>query len=276
MANKRMINGETWEDEFFTTLTIFERLLWLGIITQSADDQGRLRDSAALIRSNVFPLDDVALKDILTALDKYSKAGKIVRYKADNKELIQIVNWWKHQKPRWAGASNYPAPDGWTDRERYHGANNEMIVKNWELSGGYIADYIDNNISDSLHHDVKDDVKDDIKDDDEQISTPKISSLHAAFVTGFQRDYYSNECDNWINEFSLMAQEGVTGEDITQAFKQLGKRYTITSPKSIKNAAITCKNKRLDPQSKNGDGKKLSDIRFDNIDAIKERGGING
>jgi len=271
MANKRMINGETWEDEFFTTLTIFERLLWLGIITQSADDQGRLRDSAALIRSNVFPLDDITIKNIEDALANYSLAGKIIRYKVDGKNLIQIVNWWKHQKPHWAGASNYPAPDGWIDRERYHGADNKIVLKNWELSGGYVDEYVQPDVPLKMR---EDDIKDEIREED--IPRSKISSLHAAFVTGFQRDYKSNECDSWANEFSLMANEGVTGEDIKEAFSQLKGRYTITSPKSIKNAAITCKNNRINPKSNNRDGKKLSDIKLDNMDSVRERGGIDG
>jgi hypothetical protein len=160
MANKRMINGDTWEDEFFTTLSIFDRLLWIGVITKLADDQGRLRDNAALIRSNIFPMDDIPVGDIEKAIKLFSTDGRIVRYTKDGKKLIQIVNWWKHQRPRWASASIYPAPDGWTDRYRYHGEGNKILEKNWNSIGGYIADSIVCEDED----DVKD--KDDIKDED--------------------------------------------------------------------------------------------------------------
>jgi hypothetical protein len=70
MANKRMINGDTFEDEFFTTLSIFDRLLWIGCITKLADDQGRFRDNAALIRSNLFPMDDIpdSIKDFIESI----------------------------------------------------------------------------------------------------------------------------------------------------------------------------------------------------------------
>ena len=44
MASKRMINGNMWEDIFFLGLSIFERLLWIGLLTTCADDQGRLQD----------------------------------------------------------------------------------------------------------------------------------------------------------------------------------------------------------------------------------------
>ena len=163
MANKRMINGSIWEDEFFTALSIFHRLLWVGIITQCADDQGRLRDSAALIRSNVFPLDDIKLEDIEMGITEFYKAGRIERYKANGKKLIQILNWWKHQTPRWAGASIYPAPDKWIDRERYHGVGNKMITVNWESEGGYIVDYKE----DYTIPKVKDDINVNVKDEDD-------------------------------------------------------------------------------------------------------------
>jgi hypothetical protein len=75
-----MINAEMWEDEFFTSLTVFERLLWVGLIAACADDQGRLKDNASLIRSKVFPLDDIAINDIDSALHSIQAAGKIARY----------------------------------------------------------------------------------------------------------------------------------------------------------------------------------------------------
>lgn len=238
MANKRMINGDTWEDEFFTTLSIFDRLLWIGVITKLADDQGRLRDNSALIRSNIFPMDDIPVGDIEKAIKLFSTDGRIVRYTKDGKKLIQIVNWWKHQKPRWASASNYPAPDGWTDRYRYHGEGNKILEMNWNSIGGYIADSI------LCEDEVKDEVKDDNENKDEDENSP-VSLLFGAFVTGIQRQPYSNEMDSWTKDLSIMANEGVQPEDITQAFIELDGRYSITSPKSVKAAAITCKKKRI-------------------------------
>lgn len=160
MANKRMTDGDMFEDEFFTSLSIFERLLWIGIFTKLADDQGRLRDNAALIRSNIFPLDDIPLEKIESAVQSYNTAGRIVRYEKDGKKLIQIVNWWKHQKPRWASASKYPAPDGWIDRYRYHGEGNIILASNWNSIGGFIGDYIANSIEceDEEENEIKSDV----------------------------------------------------------------------------------------------------------------------
>lgn len=168
-----MITSEIWEDEFFTSLDIFGRLLWIGLITSCADDQGRLQDNAALIRSKVFPLDDIALTQIDNALNSISEASKIARYTANGKRLIQIIHWWKHQTPRWAGHSAFPAPDGWVDRERFHSTNNEMVEKNWKDKGGYIESCKDSYIAGNTINDVNDDV--DVNDDDKEENGEKPS-----------------------------------------------------------------------------------------------------
>jgi hypothetical protein len=165
MANKRIITSAMWEDEFFTSLPIFDRLLWVGLITCVADDQGRLQDNPALIRSKVFPLDDIPISDIETALSRFLQASKIVRYIADGKRVIQIFNWWKHQTPQWAGRSNFPPPDNWMDRERFHGKENKIITCNWDCIGGYIAGYIPGKRSNDINGDS--DGKGDIKGDGE-------------------------------------------------------------------------------------------------------------
>ncbi len=168
MTSRRMITSDTWEDDFFTSLDFFERLLWFGILTGCADDQGRLQDNAVLIRSKVFPVDDVSIKQIEQALNRYTDASKITRYIANGKRLIQIVNWWKHQTPRWAGKSNYPPPTGWIDKERYHAAGNEIVTKNWDARGGYIA----GNTTNDVNGDVKGDGEIDVEGDGGKPSTP--------------------------------------------------------------------------------------------------------
>ena len=45
-----MIVSEMWEDDFFVSLSMIDRLIWIGIISACADDQGRLQDNANLIK----------------------------------------------------------------------------------------------------------------------------------------------------------------------------------------------------------------------------------
>jgi DnaD/phage-associated family protein len=137
-----MIAGDIFIDDFIGSLSHFERLLWIGIITSVADDQGRMMDNPALIRSVVFLYDTIQDSEVEKAIQKIAATGKIVRYVAGNKHLIQIVNWWKYQTPSWASPSKYPAPDKWTDRVKCHTTGNKVSSSNWDKVGGYIADYI--------------------------------------------------------------------------------------------------------------------------------------
>lgn len=140
----RNINEEIFADEFFGSLTKLQRLLWLGLITTIADDQGRMVDNVALIRSQIFPYDDdVTIKDIDKTLTLFAQKHKITRYmhgtNGSGKRLMQIVNWWKYQKStQWAKRSQYPAPAKWSDRVRVHESGGGIALVNWDHPGGYL------------------------------------------------------------------------------------------------------------------------------------------
>lgn len=135
MSNRRMITSDLFEDEIIGGLPVTDRLLWVGLIT-IADDQGRLSDNPALIRSKVFPYDEIPISEINDALLHLAETNRITRYQAENKKCIQINSWWKHQRSQWAGKSNLPAPEGWTDRARYNSSDGITMI-NWKLEGGY-------------------------------------------------------------------------------------------------------------------------------------------
>jgi hypothetical protein len=132
-----MINSDLFSDDIFMELDDVTRLVWIGLIVMSADDQGRLQDNELLIKSQIFPMDNKSPDKIKSSLDILESHGMIFRYKSGNKKLIQIVNWWKHQTPSWASASAYPPPDGWIDREKYHIAGNKIATANWDTLGGF-------------------------------------------------------------------------------------------------------------------------------------------
>ena len=137
MANRRMINSDLFSDDVFMELNDITRLTWIGLIVMSADDQGRLQDNELLIKSQIFPMDNKTPVKIKNSLDILEQNEMILRYQKDGKKLIQIVNWWKHQSPSWASPSNYPPPDGWVDREKYHATGNKVVTTNWDTQGGF-------------------------------------------------------------------------------------------------------------------------------------------
>lgn len=137
MANRRMIAGNIFEDDFIGSLSWFERLLWIGIFGAVADDQGRFLDAPALVRSKVFLFDAKVHDDMIEqALCKLVTGHKVIRYEADGKRLVQITKWWIYQTPSWASPSKYPPPAGWVDRIKYHSTGNKIIKLHWDELGG--------------------------------------------------------------------------------------------------------------------------------------------
>ena len=264
MANRRMISGDLFEDDFITTLSYFERLVWIGLITTVADDQGRMMDNPALIRARVFLLDSVQDSEVETALKKLASARKIDRYVSGNKRLIQIVNWWKYQTPAWASASKYPAPDKWTDRAKYHTVGNKIVVTNWDKVGGYVVGYVP-----GLHSGIEEgDVKGEDDDkgegegeapppnfpDDEWVKDEPFEQIRLAFVnSGIQASTADDS-----KAITSMVNDGVTAADVLagiawKAAHNDGKPVSYVS--QVTNPARVAMRLRL--QKNNGHGVKM-------------------
>ena len=138
MANRRMLTSDIFSDDIFMELDDVTRLLWIGLITICADDQGRFQNNDFLIKSQVFPADRKSPSRILKSLQILEEKGMIFCYEKEGKSLAQIVNWWKHQAPSWAAASLYPAPDGWTDRVKVNSKGNKVLMEDWTEQGGFM------------------------------------------------------------------------------------------------------------------------------------------
>ncbi len=143
MASRRMIASDIFEDEFFCGLTFVERLLWIGLIAQCADDQGRLQDRPNTITLRIFPEDGLQPHEVIDGLKRFSFSKKIFRYSVDGKNIIQIVKWWNYQTPAWATPSKLPPPSNWTDRIKVHIPGNKVQTINWDKKGGFPDGYID-------------------------------------------------------------------------------------------------------------------------------------
>ena len=129
MSTRRMIDPAFWRSRTVGKLTTFQRLLFLGIIS-NADDQGRIEGEPALLRATIFPWDDVSLSDISNALQVLVDTECILLYEAASAFYIQVLNWWKYQHPQWAYPSRFPASTGWRDCLHYR-QGNRVISVNW-------------------------------------------------------------------------------------------------------------------------------------------------
>ena len=130
-----MIEDKTWKSYQVGQLNYRQRCLWIGLIS-TADDQGRGHAHPGILRGAIFPYDDLTNDELQADIDALASLGLIIVYQGDNAQpLYQIANWWRYQRPTWAWPSDLPAPEGWTDREKYR-RGNEVIQSQWEHDGG--------------------------------------------------------------------------------------------------------------------------------------------
>jgi hypothetical protein len=109
MARIRTIKPSFFRSEDVSALPLRARLTWIGLWTQ-CDDAGRTKDNARLIKGDIWPLDEVSLRDIEDDLETLADHGRIVRYEVDGRRYLAITNWRDHQTIQKASTSRYPPP----------------------------------------------------------------------------------------------------------------------------------------------------------------------
>ena len=239
MSNRRMINSDLFSDDIFMELDDVTRLVWIGLIVMSADDQGRLQDNELLIKSQIFPMDNKSPDKIKSSLDILEGHGMIYRYKSGNKKLIQIVNWWKHQTPSWASASAYPPPEGWIDREKYHTIGNKIASTNWDTLGGFNGLHsrlpkskVSGLVGNESDGDVNGDVNGDVKSDCESSKSDEIwLTFSSAFeeLTGIE----PKPTDAVVAMLAKFDELGVTVDEYRRAIQEMqAGNYTVATMRS--------------------------------------------
>lgn len=111
MARIRSIKPGFFLNEQLAELPYQWRLLFIGLWTQ-ADRDGRLEDRPLRLKAALFPYDDL---DIDEGLGCLANAGLLIRYETDERRLIAIPTWAKHQLPHVKEQrSELPAPEHMT------------------------------------------------------------------------------------------------------------------------------------------------------------------
>lgn len=95
MARSRNIKPSFFMNEDIIELPYEARLLFIGLWTL-ADREGRLENRPKKIKMSLLPADDI---NVAEQLENISKYGFIEFYNADGTDVIQIVNFVKHQTP---------------------------------------------------------------------------------------------------------------------------------------------------------------------------------
>jgi len=92
------------------------QLLFDRLIVQ-VDDQGRMLGDPGVVKAKCVPLlKGVGAKSVARALRELAAVDCIILYQVDQRELLQLANWWNYQNGlRRAYASRWPAPPDWLD-----------------------------------------------------------------------------------------------------------------------------------------------------------------
>ena len=130
MARKRMIDPGFWTDEKLGMMPRDVRLLFMGLIS-NADDEGRLSGHPALIRSTVFPYDDLQIADVEAWLQTLHDSGLITRYVVNEQQYIHVTNFHKHQTIKKSQPSKLPPPPDTTGE----GTSGELAGNQWGTGG---------------------------------------------------------------------------------------------------------------------------------------------
>jgi len=102
------------------------------MVWANADDQGRLCGDPEEVKYAVCPnIDHITKSDIPEILDELQRNNLIKVYETPKSAVIQLLDWWEIHRPQWAYPSEYPPPEGWKDRLRYHPTPKEIVTENW-------------------------------------------------------------------------------------------------------------------------------------------------
>lgn len=110
MARIRTIKPDAFASDSLSQVPIRARWTFAGLWT-FADDDGRARADARLIKAYVYPLDDdLTARDVEADLEALEQVGCIRRYEAGGKRYLCMPGWSDHQKISHPAKSKIPPP----------------------------------------------------------------------------------------------------------------------------------------------------------------------
>lgn len=110
MARKRMISPNFWTDEKLGECSIQERMLFMGLIS-NADDEGYGRANPKLLKSLIFPYDDLRASDLEKWLSHLGGLNMVVLYKYKDQTYYYLPNFLKHQTINKPTETDFPKID---------------------------------------------------------------------------------------------------------------------------------------------------------------------
>ena len=122
MARKRMIDPGVWGDEGFIELNNFGKIMFLGLISH-ADDMGKGIGSSKSLKANIFPAEDISIKEIDSVKAEIQKHTRTRFYKVNGKEYYKLEKWKSYQYVNHPQESAIPEP-----LSKEHDVNNTVTL----------------------------------------------------------------------------------------------------------------------------------------------------
>ena len=108
MARKRMIDPSFWTDEKLGECAIQERYLFMGLVS-NADDEGYGRANPKLLKSSIFPYDDLRASDLEKWLSRLGGLNLVALYTVKSQAYYYLPNFLKYQSINKPTKSQYPS-----------------------------------------------------------------------------------------------------------------------------------------------------------------------
>lgn len=105
----RILNSSICTSDSIDELDFFQESFFYRLLV-TVDDYGNFDARSKIIRAAVFPLKDVSLKDIETALGALERQGMLQYYTVNGRRYIHLTGWARFQRLR-NSKHKFPAPD---------------------------------------------------------------------------------------------------------------------------------------------------------------------
>ncbi|CAG68985.1 hypothetical protein [Acinetobacter baylyi] len=217
MARSRNIKPSFFMNEDIVELSCEARLLFIGLWTL-ADREGRLENRPKKIKMSLFPADDINVSEQLSNISKY---GFIELYNIDGIDIIQIVNFVKHQTPHGLEKdSELPDQDGLYTVYDRNPKNKTIVGKPHLLNKDQLAEFynkslisIDTNGVKTHQEQITDTESEQLKQDNNSYETVSISDQNALIPESF------NLIPESINKNICPSNDEPVPEQANQNFK---------------------------------------------------------
>ena len=109
MPRSRVIKPEFWSDEKLAKVSLQARLVFIGL-WMTSDDAGTTKGHPIWLKSQIFPYDEITIKQFETWLNELIQLKRVLPYDVNGEKYLYIPGFIKHQKISHPSPAKNPTP----------------------------------------------------------------------------------------------------------------------------------------------------------------------